>query len=81
MGLRRLRGRLNQLQSHANQRMLEAGHLLQLLQDLVADVQDGVGIKVRVEPSAVSRVAQAIWSRERIDVPVTIIIDFSEDAK
>ena len=40
MGLRRLRGRLDQLQSEGN-------HTMDVVQDLVADLRDGVGVKVR----------------------------------
>lgn len=40
MGLRRLRGRLDQLQSEGN-------HTMDVVQDLVADCKDGVGVKVR----------------------------------
>lgn len=39
MGLRRLRGRLDQLQGNANDTM-------QIAQDLLADLKDGVGVRV-----------------------------------
>ena len=42
MGLRRLRGRLDQLQGEAN-------FTMQMAQDLLADLQDGFGVEITMD--------------------------------
>jgi hypothetical protein len=47
MAFKRLQGRLDQLQAHANSTMSGADTLIALAKDLLLDIKDGVGIKVR----------------------------------
>ena len=46
MGFRRLRGRLDGLESGAHQTMWDSRQLLAALKDLVEDVHDGVNIQL-----------------------------------
>lgn len=46
MGLRRLRGRLDQVQGHANQTMFEARDAIAVGKALAEDVQDGIATKI-----------------------------------
>jgi len=46
--MRRLRARLNGLESHAHQTMSGADQLLGAIRDLVADLQDGISIKLEI---------------------------------
>lgn len=72
MGLRRLRSRLNQLQGNANDTMA-------LAQDLIADLKDGVGLTIHLEPHALAKLYQAITNEEGADLPITIKIDPAVD--
>ena len=72
MGLRRLRGRLDQLQGEANQTM-------GLAQDLIADLQDGFGVRVSLEADAVKKLFAAFTSKEGCDLPFTIKVDPTVD--
>lgn len=82
MGLRRLRGRLDQLQGTANQRMLQADELMQLAQDLVLDISDGFGIKVVVDAARIRPLLNELLmgdSTEPLELPLLIKIDPSID--
>lgn len=72
MGLRRLRARLDQLQGKGNQTM-------DLVQDLVADLKDGFGVTVHLEPHALAKLYKAITNEEGADLPITIKIDPAVD--
>lgn len=72
MGLRRLRSRLDQLQGNANQTM-------ELAQDLIADLKDGVGITIHLEPHALAKLYQAITNEEGADLPIVVKIDPAVD--
>ena len=71
MGLRRLRGRLDQLQGQANNTM-------GLVQDLVADLQDGFGVTVSVDAHAVKKLMEILLG-EPGDLPLKIKIDPTVD--
>ena len=53
MGLRRLRGRLDQVQGTANQTMAMA-------QDLIADLRDGVGVTISLDEGAAKTLAMML---------------------
>lgn len=74
MGLRRLRARLDQLQGNANNTM-------GLVQDLVADLQDGFGVMLHLEPHALKKLYAAFMNEEGADLPITVKIDPAVDAK
>ena len=74
MGLRRLRGRLDQLQGEANQTM-------GLAQDLIADLQDGFGVRVSLDADAIKKLFAAFTSKEGCDLPFTIKVDPTIDTK
>lgn len=74
MGLRRLRARLDQLQGNANNTM-------GLVQDLVADLQDGFGVALHLEPHALKKLYAAFMNEEGADLPITVKIDPAVDAK
>jgi hypothetical protein len=77
MGLRRLRGRLDQLQGNANQTMAWA-------QDLIADVTDGVGITVEVDTVAAAKIFNDILAGKltgKVQLPLTVKIDPTVDTK
>lgn len=52
MGLRRLKGRLDALQSDAHATMGEAQQLLQFAQDLVKELEDGFDVTFYRKPEA-----------------------------
>lgn len=72
MGLRRLRARLDQLQGNANNTM-------GLVQDLVADLQDGFGVTLHLEPHALKKLYAAFMNEEGADLPLTVKIDPAVD--
>ena len=74
MGLRRLRSRLDNLQGNANQTMA-------LAQDLIADLKDGVGLTIHLEPHALKKLYAAFTNEEGADLPITIKIDPAVDTK
>lgn len=74
MGLRRLRSRLDQLQGNANNTM-------GLVQDLVADLQDGFGVTLHMEPHALAKLYKAITNEEGADLPLTIKVDPAVDTQ
>lgn len=74
MGLRRLRARLDGGEAKFHNTM-------DVIQDLVADLQDGFGITIHVEPHVLAKLYQAIRNEEGADLPITIKIDPTVDAK
>jgi hypothetical protein len=72
MGLRRLRGRLDQVQGKANQTMT-------LAQDLIADLQDGFSVRISIEPKKFWDCWTKLRSGESFDLPVTVKIDPTTD--
>jgi hypothetical protein len=67
MGLRRLRGRLDQLQGEAN-------HTMGLAQDLIADLQDGFGVTITVDDDAVKKLMKILLGFPG-ELPLRIKID------
>ena len=74
MGLRRLRSRLDSLQGQASQTMA-------LAQDLIADLKDGVGITIHLEPHALKKLYAAFMNEEGADLPLTIKVDPAVDTQ
>ena len=72
MGLRRLRGRLDQLQANANFTMAE-------IQALVDDLQDGFGITIEVDEAAARKI-MSILTGHAGTFPVRLKIDPQVDA-
>lgn len=68
MGLRRLRGRLDQLQGEANQTM-------GLAQDLIADLQDGFGVRIAFDPKVFWDAWAKLRAGEKFDLPISVRID------
>jgi len=71
MGLRRLRGRLDQLQGNANFTLAEA-------QALIADLQDGFGLKIVVDAGKIRPLLNQLLvgnSEGPVELPLTIKID------
>ena len=91
MGLRRLRGRLDQLQGNANFTMAEA-------QALIEDVQDGIGIKLKLDKKFLDELETLLKDTpllkmldpkgvllEKVlefaqDIPFTLVVDPKVDA-
>ena len=74
MGLRRLRGRLDQLQGNANFTMAMA-------QDLLADLQDGFGVTVSIDKNAARTILTHLLKGLECDLPIRIKVDPTVDAK
>lgn len=73
MGFRRLRARLDQLQGNAN-------HTMDLAQDLIADLKDGVGVTISIDEGAVLKLL-SILSGKPGELPIKIKIDPTVDTK
>ena len=71
MGLRRLRGRLDQLQGNANFTMAEA-------QALIADLQDGFGVTIEIDEGA-AKTLMGILLGQAGTLPVKVKIDPTVD--
>ena len=67
MGLRRLRGRLDQLQGNANFTMAE-------IQALVEDLQDGFGVEIDIDEGAATKLAQILLSGKAATLPFRVRI-------
>lgn len=74
MGLRRLRGRLDQIQGEANETMAFA-------QALLADLADGVGVKIHVDANAVKTLMDMFLAGKECDLPFTVKVDPTVDTK
>jgi hypothetical protein len=74
MGLKRLRGRLDQVQGAANLTLQDA-------RDLVADLQDGIGITIHVDANAVKTLMDMFLAGKECKLPLTIKIDPTVDTK
>jgi hypothetical protein len=68
MGLRRLRGRLDQVQGEANETMA-------LAQALLADLADGFGVTVTVDAGAVKTLTDMLLAGKECKLPLRITID------
>jgi len=82
---RRLRGRLDQLQSHANATMSNANftlgqaqELMKLGEALIEDLQDGVGVTVHVDAAAATTLMGLIVGRPG-KLPLSVQIDPTVD--
>ena len=78
MGLRRLRGRLDQLQGEANLTMAQAQALLAVAEALVEDLADGVGITVNVDAGA-AKTIMGIMLGKAGKLPLSVQIDPTVD--
>jgi hypothetical protein len=70
MGLRRLRNRLDQLQGRGNE-------VADAVQDLVADIQEGVEVKVVVNVALLRTLMTGFWQGkgpETFELPITLKI-------
>ena len=77
MGLRRLRGRLDQVQGEANDTMA-------LAQALIADLQDGFGVSVEFDSVAASRIFHDLITGKlvgKVTLPLLIKVDPAVDTK
>ena len=74
MGLRRLRGRLDQLQGAANLTLQDA-------RDLLADLSDGFGISITVDAGAVKTLVDMFLAGQSVTLPIRISIDPTIDTK
>ena len=74
MGIRKLRGRLDQLQGKANLTMDDARELIGIAKDLVDDLTDGIGVTVHVDEGAAKTVLGLVMGKAG-DLPLTVQID------
>jgi hypothetical protein len=77
MGLRRLRGRLDQVQGEANETMA-------LAQDLLADLKDGFGITASIDAVKLQSLVKSLLVGNAIgtfELPITLKIDPSVDTE
>jgi len=74
MGLRRLRARLDGGEAKFHNTM-------DVIQDLVADLQDGFGVRVSLDADAIKKIFAAFTSKEGCDLPFTIKVDPTIDTK
>ena len=73
MGLRRLRGRLDQMQGNANFTMAMA-------QDLIADLKDGFGVSIEIDAGAAQTLVGLLMGKAGT-LPLKVKIDPEVDAK
>lgn len=77
MGLRRLRGRLDQVQGEANL-------TLHMAQDLVADLADGFGVQVEIDTASLQSLITTLLTGGtlpgKVTFPLTIKIEPEVDA-
>jgi len=78
MGLRRLRARLDNIESSANLTMQDA-------RDLLADFQDGFGVTVVVDAEAARSIFMSLLKGEKMEgkitLPISLKIDPSVDTE
>lgn len=74
MGLKRLRGRLDQIQGSANLTLQDA-------RDLLADLQDGFGVTITVDANAAKTMMDMFLGGKECKLPLTIKIDPTIDTK
>lgn len=72
MGLRRLRARLDGGEAKFHNTM-------DVIHDLVADLQDGFGVTLHLEPHALKKLYAAFMNEEGANLPLTIKIDPAVD--
>ena len=78
MSLRRLRGRLDQLQGKSNQTLNQAQELIALGEALVDDLADGLGITVNVDAHAAKTLVDLLMGNPG-KLPLSVQIDPSVD--
>jgi hypothetical protein len=77
MGFLRLRGRLDQVQGRANE-------TLGMAQDLIADLQDGFGVKVEFDLTKTAELLNHLMVGKlpgKFELPLTIKVDPTVDVK
>lgn len=74
MGLRRLRGRLDQLQGKANWTMDDARALIAEASEFLKQLEDGVGITAVVDAGAARTLARLLLGKGGT-VPIKVVID------
>ena len=79
MGLRKLRGRLDQLQANANLTMAQAQALLEVGEALIEDLADGVGITVHIDEGA-AKTIMGIMLGKAGKLPVQVQVDPTVDS-
>lgn len=79
MGLRRLRGRLDQLQGNANFTMAQAQELIALAKDLLDDLKDGIGISAQLEDNAARTLMGMVLKGRGGKIPMTVEVDPTYD--
>ena len=52
-----------------------------LARDLIADLKDGVGLTIHLEPHALKKLYAAFTNEEGADLPLTVKIDPAVDTK
>ena len=78
MSLRRLRGRLDQLQSNANFTMAQAQELIAIGKALADDLADGVGVTVNVDAHAAQTLVSLLMGKPG-KLPLSVQIDPAVD--
>ena len=79
MGVRRLRGGLDQLQKHANVTMFDAQEAIELAKATMADFKDGFGVKL-VNKGNLADIVGFLMGRTS-ELPMFVVIDPQEDAQ
>lgn len=78
MSMRRLRGRLDQLQGKSNQTLNQAQELIALGEAFLADVADGLGVTVHIDEGAAKTLMSIMLGRAG-KLPLSVQIDPSVD--
>ena len=79
MGLRRLRARLDQLQSNANFTMAQAQELISIAKALTDDLQDGVGVTINVDANAAKTLMGLVMGKAGT-LPISVQVDPTIDS-
>lgn len=78
MGLRRLRGRLDQLQGNANFTMGQAQELMRMFDALLEDIADGVGVTFHVDKDA-AKTLMGLMVGKPGKLPLSVQVDPTVD--
>jgi len=80
MGLRRLRQRLDGLESHSHQTLNKADQATGLIKVLIEDLSDGVNIEIGVKPTGIPLI-DSVLEKWGWKLPFTFRIDPREETK
>ena len=78
MGIRRLRGRLDQLQNNANLTMADAQELIGMAKELLDDLTDGISVTVHIDEGAAKTLVGILMGKAG-KLPLVVAVDPTYD--